>query len=488
MGVGRFLSEILGKPNSMTPIVSFNRGKRSLAISIGERALWLAEVVGGTESAPSARVVEFIYPPSSTLEEAEELGRELAKFLTAQNCSARRVIFGVPAKWLIVRSCDMPPTDAETAANILWLHATEQIIPALGAMVFDFMGESCPTESRTLLLVGLQRQWLERLLALAAGAKLKVVGITPLGAAVGATTSRHVRTSLIALFGLGGVELIEQEGPFTRSMRFIRSNGSVQPVIAELRRAVAALSPDADSQAHSQRTLVLWDDIGLEPEFLDALRQAASLPITEARCQWVDVSESGASDGARGLSAIALALSQRTGPRPSIDFLNPRLAPPRRERWRHAATWLPWVVAAVVLVVLAAFAKMSGIRRQISGMDNQIQAMQPALEVARPYVASMQFIESFRTTRPRYLACIGDLTQALPPDGQTYLTSFDLRTDMKGVVAGNAANEQNVLTLRDKLNSSGRFAELTCKLDAMETRGSGNDAAFSITFVYLPQK
>jgi hypothetical protein len=473
---------------SMTPSFSFGRGKRSLAISIGERSLRLAEVIWDTEAAPAARMAEFVYPESGTLEEPGQLGGALASFLKEQGFSAHRAIFGVPAKWLIVRPYEMPPTDAHTASSILWLHTTDQIMPALGPMVFDFMGESSPTEPRTLLLVGLQRRWMERLMALAAAARLKVVGITPIGAAVGAATAAHVPNSLIALFGPEGAELIEQEGRHTRSMRPIRSNGSVQPVIAELRRAAAAMSLDVDLPPHLRPGLVLWDDKGLEPEFVNALRQATSLPVTEAQRQWVGISESNAPDSTRGLSAIALTLSQRAEQRPGIDFLNPRLAAPRGAHWHDRAAWLPWAVAAIVFAAVALFVDISSIQKQISGMDHQLQAMQPALDVATPYVARMQFAESFRAVHPRYLACLGDLTEALPADGQTYLTSLNLRTDMRGDVSGHSTNEQNVLTLRDKLNSIGRFAELMCKLDAMETRGSGSDVSFSITFIYLPRK
>jgi hypothetical protein len=485
---GRLVREFLRNSKWTAPIFSLGRSEKLLAISVGERVLWVAEMTWDADAAPHSRVAEFVYSPDSTLDDAERLGGELANFLSAQNLSTRRVVFGVPAKWLIVEPYEMPPADAETASNVLWLHATERVMPALGPMVFDFMGDSCPTEPRTLLLVGLQRRWRERLMALAAGAGLKVVGITPIGTAVGAATSRHVRTSLIALFGPGGLELIDQKGQYTRSIHYIRSNGSPQPVIAELRRAAAARSLDSDSQEHGRRDLVLWDDIGMEPEFLNAVRQSASLPITEARGQWVGVSESGASDGVKGLSAVALTLNRRTAACPSIDFLRPRLGPSKRERWRRPGVWLPWAVAAVVLIALAGLMDMLSIQKQISGLDNQLQAMQPALDVARPYVATMQFAESFGATRPRYLACIGDLTQALPPDGQTYLISFNLRTDMKGEVFGNSTNEQNVLNFRDKLNASGRFADLMCKLDARETRGNANNVSFSITFVYLPQK
>jgi hypothetical protein len=127
---------------------------------------------------------------------------------------------------------------------------------------------------------------------------------------------------------------------------------------------------------------------------------------------------------------------------------------------------------------------MLSIQRQISGLDNQLQNMEPALDVARPYVSSMQFADSFRTAQPRYLACIADLTGALPPDGQTYLNDFNLHSDMTGEISGSSSGEQNILDFRDKLNATGRFADLMCRLDAHETRGGASSVLFSVTFNY----
>jgi len=480
------MRDFLGNSTSAKSIFSVGRGVRSLSISIGERSLWVAEIIQDGEAGSCARLAEFVYPPDITLEDPGGLGGELASFLSLQNFSARRVVVGVPAKWLIVRPYDMPPADAQTTSSVLWLHATERIMPALGPMVFDFLGQSSPTEPTTLLLMGLQTRWIERLAALAKAARLKIIGITPIGAVVGAVASRHVRSSLIALFGAGGLEVIDQEDGHIRSIHYVRSNGSAQPVIASLRRSVAALSLDEQSQNHEQKDLVIWNDIGMDRAFLDALQPGTGLSITEVQRNWVALSHLGVSEGAKGLSAIALGERGRAGARLGVDFLHPRLAPPERERHRIPAAWLSWAVVAAILIFIAACIDILSLQKQVNGLDNQLQSMDPALQVARPYLDSMQFAESFRTTHPRYLACIADLTEALPPDRQTYLTNFNLHADMSGEISGISTNEQNILNFRDKLTSTGRFSDLMCRLDARETHAGSTGVLFSVTFAYQP--
>ena len=81
-------------------------------------------------------------------------------------------------------------------------------------------------------------------------------------------------------------------------------------------------------------------------------------------------------------------------------------------------------------------------------------------------------------------AAIRDLTLMLPPEGQTYLTSFHLGANMKGEFAGRSQSDQDVLNLLEKLNAGGHFADLRRKLDA---RGNGTEVLFSVTFRYLPR-
>jgi hypothetical protein len=477
----------------------WKRGRRFLSVSMGERTLWVAEIAQADGGLLRGRVVEFAYSTADGLDDPQRLGSELAEFLRANGFSSRRAVFGVPGKWLMARPFEMPPADEETVSSVLWLHTTENVIPTLGPMVFDYSGEPSPSESRRLLLIGLQQRRMEQITALAGGAKLKVAGITPIGSAVGSVAGEHGAGSLIALFGPGGLEFIEQENGQTRSIQFVRSNGSPQPVLAELRRRSATML-NAGGELAAKRQMVLWDDVGMDGDFLLALKKGSELSIVEASRKWAEISETQEPAGCRGSSALALGRSAMKGL--GVDFAHPRLAPAQKPRPRPL-TWLASAVAAAALVLIAAFVDLSNLENQNSGLDDRLHSMQPAVDAARPYVASMQFADSFGTARPRYVACIADLTAALPADGQTYLTRFSLRGDMSGEVSGTSPNEQGVLSFRDQLNSTARFSDLECKLNSSNSQarpgnappngaGAGGGApspvSFSLTFGYLPAK
>jgi hypothetical protein len=481
----------------------FGRAKKLLGISIGERACLIAEVSAPADSAPVARIVEFAYPPGVTLEHSDALGEALAHFLQRQGFSEKHVVFGVPAKWLVLKPHLMPPTDESTAASILWLQATTHTSPELGAMVFDYLGHSDEREASNVLLVGLQQRWIDRLLAIARGAGLKPSAITPAAVELGSATSLHVSHSLVLSLGIEGAELVAQDGKQTTFVRYIGAGNAVQPLLAELRRvaatnpvefdlasadvklpAEAKSPPDAKSSPEAKppyelashgraaRSLVLWDDAGTDAGFVEALRAGAGMPLIEANPSWVDIAASDQPEKRKGLTAVALTLAARTGEKPVIDFLHSRLHAPREQRFSRRTQYIAIVAAVVLLLGLAGLLNILNIERQISATDSELATLQPALSTAKPFVANMQFMESYEQVKPKYLACLVDLTNAVAPDAQTTFTGFNLQSTMRGEVVGKSDSEQTVLNFRDKLSAGGRFTEINCKWNSSTGRGA----------------
>jgi hypothetical protein len=467
-----------------------HREKRVLGVCLEEHALQIAEVEFGNGSGPVTRTAEFPYPEGHSFDQPKALGHALGDFLKKHGFSARRSVLGVPAKWLILRPYHMPPADEQTASSVLWLHATELGWPELGPMVFDFAGDSNPREPTTLLLMGLQKSWLDRLATFAAAAKLRPVTVMPTAIALGDATARQLEATLILSLHSEAVELTVQEKQHARFLRHITSLGNVQPVLGALRRTSASsdLHPDLPAET-VPRKFVLWDDAGADPAFLEALRAEAGDSLVKAEPRWVGADSSVLTNGRTGLSAIALTMPARSGKRPSVDFLHPRLSPPSDQGSDNQKAWIWAASILIALTILLAMLDLSHLRGEVADTGSQLQIMSPSLEIARPFVANMEFAESFRTGNPRYLACLRDLTLAVPPEAQTEFSNFNLRSDMRGEVSGHAGTEQDVLNLMDKLSTSGRFVDLQCKLDARSLHGAaGGNVAFSVSFNYVPQK
>lgn len=437
---------------------AIERTKRALGISLGEHALSVAELVFDPAPARVTRTADFVYPTGVNLEQGETLGAHLARMLEKHGFTARHAIVGVPAKWLIFKPHELPPADVQTASEMLWLQATASIRPELGPMVFDYAGRPNEAQASTVLLTGMQRQWLDRVQLLADGANLKLLAVTPAGSAL-ASTSNHGGSALLSL-RREVAELVIRDAVGTRSIRHIGATSPVEPLISHLRRA--AQMPLGENG----RALLLWDEVGLPPLVLESLQKAAGASLERGELHSFGVDVNGSAAQPPAASAIALALSVQRGRRPEIDFLHPAISPPRAEHpaWRTAGV----TAAGVIVLIAAAIAIFDSVtlRREVGRTDAQLATFEPALKTARPFVAAMSSVESFQSGNPRYLACLRDLTLALPTDGQTTFTSFKLDTNMNGEIAGRSNSDRGALALLDAMSTGKRFVNLNRKLDS----------------------
>jgi len=479
-------------------VVTIRRSRKVLGISLGDRALVAAEVVWTGHGPQIARAAEFAYPPGVTVDHGEVLGEALGDFLRREGFSARRGVVGVPAKWLKVKACEVPPSDSHTAASVVAMQAEKESESDLGAMAFDFTGEVNPERASTLLLMGLPRRKMDRILAVAAGAKLAVGSVTPCATALAdaaASTAGGTAASMMLWLRPDGAELSAREGRQTRFLRHLGAAVSGPSFIAELRRAAATLAAKAEvaefaagaARGHGGRPaaagVVLWDGVGLDEPARRGIEGALGMPVTRGELKGVGRNGCGDSEARLGTSAVAVALPLLAGRRPSVDFLHPRLARRKDRQVPRRTAWLAAGGAALVLAALAGYLDLARIRSTAERDERQLDALKPALKTAKPFVANTQWVESFQTGQPRFLACLRDVAAATPPDGRTYLLNFHLQSNMKGEFAGRSGGDKDVVDLMDKLAAGGRFTDLRRKLDA---RGKSGEVSFSVTFTYAP--
>lgn len=433
--------------------------KRQLGIALGERSLCVAEAVSTGGAAAAMRVercAEFAFPAGLTLERGEELGTAFAGFLKTKGFSTRRAILGIPAKWLMLKSHTLPPADAQTAANMLALHAESESAPELGDVVFDSLGSSDPTKSSNVLLLGLPRRWLDRVNTLAKGAKLKVVALTPCAASLACRTESGLLLSLRP----DAAELVVRENGRVRLIRHLGSATAGPALMAELRRC-AAVHPLGSE-------LLLCDDAHLDDDAVAQIEHAVGMRVARANAS------------STGVCAAALATGKL-----EVNFLHPKLRRVKPPQVRRKMVWISTAAAIVALAVGGMYFDLARLQAQVTRSDDDLKRMEGPFKIAKPFVTNLEFAESFQGSKPpRYLAAIRDVTLMLPAEGQTYLTSFHLGANMKGEFAGRSQSDQDVLNLLDKLNAGGHFADLRRKLDA---RGNGTDVLFSVTFRYLPR-
>jgi hypothetical protein len=457
------------------------RPKRLLGIVVGERSMLVAEVPSDRQTAAPPRLATFVFPDGITLDTPEALGSSFADFLSKNDFGAKEVVIGVPVRQLVARQVELPPTDPGTAAQLLWLQTPVHFSGDLGAMAFDFAGETSAERASTVNLFGLQQNYLARLVAFAESAGLKPIAVNATIAALAAATISHVRDAICLSVCNDGVELAICDGASAPLLKHVAPSSAIPRLITELRRHAAG-SPSSNNQP-GQRKLVLWDGCGLDDDAKAAIGQAANTAIIPGDVRWLDASASASDAGA----PLALLLPARKGQRLSPDFLHPRIVPAKERSLSTRTMAICAGIAAVLLVALIGWVDVLHIQRQITASRGELDSLAPQLAIARPFASQMQFVKTFQPGQTSYLKCLKDLTISIPQGGQTYLTSFVLENDMKGACVGHSGSDQDVLDLLDKLNATGRFAGLNRKLDS-RAKGNLADVLFTINFSYAPDQ
>ena len=110
-----------------------SRLNKVIGVALGEQSAQVAEVAAGNGTAqPEVRqVAEFAYPAGLTpAQQPAEVGAALAAFLKDNKFTARAAVVGLPAKWLVAKSKDVPPADAATLTDLLRLSAEASSRPS----------------------------------------------------------------------------------------------------------------------------------------------------------------------------------------------------------------------------------------------------------------------------------------------------------------------------------------------------------------------
>ncbi len=502
------------------------RHHKILGISLGEQSLLAAEVTQG-EKLEVKRLAEFVYPAGVSFAQPAALGAAFAEFLRSKQFTAKSAVVGIPAKWLAVKSKDVPPADASTLATILRLQAEGDFSAELKALVYDYAGLTTSGESSSVMLIATPKKYVDAAVEFCVAAKLSAVAVTPSVVALSSATSRAIgKDAMVLAVASDGTEFAAQDGESTIAVRTLRS-----ATTGEVRRAVSgvpasagmAVIGSASSDVGSQRELVLWDGVGVDSEWLGrglgvTIRAAdlAALGVDASLAAANGAMTAGVSNGSiatgspgQGASvyvghrkfaaAVAVAIESLGDRTATIDFLHSRLAAPKKPLLPRWAVYTGAAVVALIVCVVLAYSNLESQQQQFASDKAKIEKMKGEIAAADAFVSKVTFAQAWHTGAARYLACVRDLTKALPDDMVTYATNVQVHEitqlvkgksvqtgNLFGTLYGKTADQQRVQTVLDGIKGLPSFTDV--KLGGTQDAGRGREVSFSITFTYRPAK
>lgn len=460
-------------------------------------------IVAGEQPTVTA-VGELPYPEGVNVNTPPELAKALTAFLRDKGFTARQAVIGLPAKWLVVRPKEVPPSDATTVTEMLRLAAETEFPTDIKDLVFDFTGTVGDMQAKSVLLMATQRKFVDAATALCDAARLTPVSVTSSGVALGEATGRVMaRDPLVLAVGPGGAEMTSQVGAASSAIRHLRAPDPQPAFTSELRRALLTLGSGKNG-----RELILWDGAGLDA---GQLRENLGVSVRSGDLPDLGVSTPATSangEGRKYAAAVALGLAGIQGDPDTVDFLHPRLAPPKQQRIPRWALTAALSVIVIIALAVWAYSDLQNLRAKLASDQSKYKAESPRLALAEDFVNKVSFAQAWHGGNPRYLACLQDLTVAIPEDYQTYVTNIVIQEVPKPAVTSSstkapkaAANETRPLSVHlfGKTGDHDKVSRLLSQLqlvptftDVTLTNSNANprerDWSFAITFTYTPPK
>ena len=315
--------------------------------------------------------------------------------------------------------------------------------------------------------------------------------ITPTSVALTTATTRNSSDALVLSITPSATELSAQRGNHPSLLRHVGASSTNSAAVAgEVRRATLMMprngstGGNGSANGYSHGPVVVWDDARLDPAA--RLAMTAALGPAARAGNFIDL---GAGEPPAGLvacaAAVSLAMAGLSEDGLPIDFLHPRLAEPKKAAVKRQTALA--IAAAVMLIigVVYAYVDLQHKEQDLARLQAGLNSIGDRRKSAEAEVTMIKYAQGWHADKPRYLACLRDLTTAIPDDNQMYLISFDLHDSMKGDIGGKATSREAVLALVSRLNQSKHFSDVKMSLDLRDVHHVP-EVTFNITFKYVP--
>jgi hypothetical protein len=462
--------------------------KKVLGLALGEKSLLVAEVLGGDQ--PTVTLTgELVYPQGVSPSTPDQLGAALGAFLSREGFTAKSVIVGLPARWLVTQIKEVPAADAKTLAEMLRLSAEAEFSTELKNLVYDFTGSGT-----SVLLVATPKKYVEAAASMCESARLSLDTVTATALALGEATGRVAHKDCLVLsVAAGGGEMTMQRDATAGALRHVRAPQPEALFINELRRTVSSMPT-----SRGGRELILWNSVGLDAKSVSdqvgvTVRggDLALLGVSSSRNGAAGNGRNGADQSLLCAPAIALALRGVSSEASAVDFLHSRLAPPKEHRIPRWAVITGVAVLLLIAGVVAAYHDLDARSAALADRQNRYDQRKQSIDDATEFVGKVTFAQTWHGTDPRYLACVRDVTNAMSVDFDTFCTSLIISDaphppktpdthGLVGSITGKALDQAHVIQLEKRLRALSGWGVTPGAVD----QGKGREVTFTLSFDY----
>lgn len=348
----------------------------------------------------------------------EVIGDRIAVELRQRQIAVRDAIVSVPRRFVVLKNLELPPTEAESIADIVHLQCENLFPVSRTTLEVDFLQHPAANDGDTsILVVAVPKPVIQLLLSTLqhAGLKPLALGVSELGVPLLSPSNGSDELQLDLLASDKKFEFLISRG----QLPVISHAGQAPEPESERTRYICATTQRLLQAANQRLPELTTTRIHAFGDFDDAtaieMRRAIQVPI-----------EFHAERSADDVKDLAL-LAACDAPEMSIDFLNPRkpIDPATRFRQRVAiAIAVAAMLAALVTVPLAwnnyrLDRQLAKIRQEKNDLLQQVERLEPLEQTWKKLV-------SFTRARVDYASELQDLLSRLKSSEQMHLTNLEI--------------------------------------------------------------
>lgn len=464
---------------------------KCLGLALEEDSFFAAEIYRKKESFSLGKRARFEFPEGASFDRPQQLGETLKQLLRNGGFAARKVVVGIPVKWMMAREMTLPPSSAHALKGVLKIHAEREFSLNPEDLTLDYSGMVRSDGPSRLMLSAMLKKRVTQIQEVVRSAELELLSIVPSLAALfelaGRNGSAASRPRFALLLRKTSAELLVRTGEEIADVKYFQRQTESEPVfLAELRRVLTSCMKTSEG---GEEKIWLWSqsgDLNTEASEIDAVlppgMMAQGLPLGGILEEFGLTRDGGDLD--LFAPSLALALKVFRAPSPSVpDFLNSRMeAKAGRIEKRHVKLAALAAGALLVLLVGAIVSwKMSV--NEVAELKETLAGMQTDVDIARDIVEKVSNAQNWYGDRPRVLDCLRELTLAFPEEGRVWSSSLALNEEMSGIISGKATDEQSVIEVMDQMKKSSSFSDV----QMIYMRDSGTESqeiSFSMNFVF----
>jgi|LSQX01.3.fsa_nt_gb hypothetical protein len=456
--------------------------KTFLGILLGEHSFFVSELSFKGKTYFVNRSFEWVLPDN--ISDTEQLGVQLQSFLRSKRFSlSSPVIFGVPAKWVLLKDKRVPPADKETLLNLLRIESEKDFSIPLDELVFDYTTFGVKeTDGQNLLLLAINKSKMNWISKISKKAKLKPKAIIPYSFAL-LTTKGVPSNSLVIYFGKESSELVffvngmpaslKHLGAFTEISEDAQeervSSSKLDFISREIKRFFT-IPPDYQDVTIPTELIVL-DDYGLTEDELKIIEKNVSVP-----CKVL-----GKEDAFR--ASIGLASNGRDIRTLPINFLHSKLLIRKKIGWKDNLLKVAVAIGVVLILIGIGILDVKNKTNEVEILKKQLSKISPELDTAKETLDFISSMQDWRGEKMAFIECLREMTLSFPAEERIWVTSIAIREDMRNLISGKAVDSKNVMEFIKNLQKNDRFSDVKL-LYIRQSGGGARDNIFAISFVF----